>query len=417
MLEKVDYSILCADDDPVTRKMLKEMLEERGYRVKIVSNGSQILTEAKRSHYDLILLDYKMPVMDGLEAARRVRSHPNTFNIPIIFISAHHEEEDIMKCLQVGGNHFVRKPIEPAELLAKIAFTLKKHGETFESERGLPPGARLAGRYEILQMIDSGGFSKIYKAVDVTDSLKTVYALKVFDFPFTKRSNLQSLYTILREAYQLTKLDHPCIVKIHDFGQFGSVIFLVLEYIDGQPLDIFVKEKGALNEFNCAFIGFEMASVLEYMDSRNMTHRDIKPDNMMITQSGDVKLVDFGLAKQCREQTLSIKSDEFQGTAKYVSPECAAGQPADIRSDLYSLGISLYYIATGRTPFEGKDPRKILCQHAQAIPDSPKTLRPELSDAFCELVLKLLAKDPDDRPKAHDVRLALADILSHAHNG
>ena len=415
MPNTINHSILCADDDPVTRKVLLEILSDQGYRAKVVSNGSQVLSELKRTKFDLILLDYKMPVMDGVEAARRIRSNPNTFNIPIIFISAHYDEDEILRCLQTGGNHFIRKPIERAELLATIKYTIQRYEETFESEGGLPPGARLAGRYEIVQMIDSGGFSNIYKAIDVTDSQRTVYALKVFDSHLTKRNNKQNLYVILREAYQLTKLDHSCIVKIHDFGQVGSVIFFVLEYVDGQPLDIFVRDNGALNEVNSAFIGFEMASALEYLSERNMIHRDVKPDNMMITKKGDVKLVDFGLAKQSHEQTLSIKNDEFKGTAKYVSPECAAGQEADLRSDLYSLGISLYFISTGKTPFEGKDPRKILCQHVQAVPKSPKEHSPRLSDAFCDIVLRTLAKKPEDRPTIDELKSVLGDILSNSH--
>ncbi len=411
------YSILCADDDPEIQSIYKRLLEKRGYEVRGVSNGALVMSELKRHPVDLILMDARMPVMSGIEATEKIRTHPDTFNIPIIFVSGYTQEDDILKCLNMGGTDFVCKPFEPNELLAKIKFVLRKHSETFETdEYGLPVGARVAGRYEIRALIDSGGFSNVYLVRDITDPQRTPYALKVFNFPYTKRSNRQNLYTILREAYQLCKLDHPCIVKAHDFGQYGSIIYIVLEYIDGQAVDVLVNKKGALNEPNSAFIGFQVGSVLEYLDKRCMIHRDIKPDNIMITQEGDVKLVDFGLAKQAGEQTLSLKRDEFRGTAQYVSPEYVEGEEVDIMSDVYSLGTSLYFMSTGQTPFSGTDLTQILYQQVNEMPPAPKVVRPQLSLDFSDLVMHMLAKAPKDRPHPADIRMAMADILSQSHH-
>ncbi|RMD75998.1 MAG: response regulator [Lentisphaerae bacterium] len=404
MTEEKSHTILCADDDPDIQRIYRQFLQKRGYIVKTVSNGALVLSELKKSPVDLIIMDAKMPVMNGIEATVKIRSHPDFFHIPILFVSGYTNEEEIYQCLQMGGTDFICKPFEPNEMLAKIRFTIRKYHEAIECPyEGLPPGARLGGRYEVIRRIDRGGFSNIYLARDITSVGKNKVALKVFNFPYTKRTNRQNLYSIIRETYQLCKLDHPNIVKIYDFGQHGSVIYIVMEFIHGQPLDLLVGQNGPLAEANCAFVGIHVASILEYLEKRDMVHRDIKPDNIMITRDGDIKLVDFGLAKQCKEQTLSLKRDEFRGTAQYVSPEYINGQETTIASDIYSLGATLFFTLTGRPPFTATDTRQILYQQLHADPADPRTLVSGIDDAFAEHILWMLAKDPKARPSLGDI--------------
>ena len=412
---KEQYTIFCADDDEENLRFYRKLLERRGYRAECYRNGQELLEAVAQEIPDLILLEAKMPVLDGLAVAERLRRRPEMFHVPIIFVSAHTNEEDILYCLSTGGTDFICKPVNPSELVAKVTMAIRRYFEQIDNIGGLPVGTRVAGRYEIINLIDSGGFSNVYRAIDIASRKPDVYAIKVFNFPYTMHANRQLLFTILREVYQLCKLDHPCIVKVRDFGQYGGIIYIVLEYIDGRALDGLVAEKGKLCEANAAFVGFEVARVLGYLDGKDILHRDIKPDNIMITRDGDVKLVDFGLAKQRREQTLSIKKDEFQGSAHFVSPEYIEGKPTDIESDIYSLGTALYYVATGKKPFDGKDLTNILFRQVHEVPPTVRSVCPELSQEFSDLIDAMLAKRPEARPKIADVIHRFGVILGRQH--
>ncbi len=408
---KQRYTIVCADDDPEILRVYTRLLERRGHTVHTAMNGAEVLQVVEQQPADLIIMDAKMPVMDGMTACEQLRRRPDSLNVPIIFVSGYTNEEDILYCLAMGGTDFICKPFQPGELMAKVAYALRRYYETMDNDVGLPLGTRIAGRYEIIALLDTGGFSKVYRARDVTSNENALYALKVFDFPFAQHSNQQFLYTILREAYQLCKLDHPCIVKILDFGQFGSIIFIVLEYVHGKALDILVEQRGPFSELNSAFVGLEVTDALRYMDGKDILHRDIKPDNIMISYEGDVKLVDFGLAKQRSEQTLSVDRNEFQGTAQFVSPENIDGRDVDIESDIYSLGTSIYYLVTGVKPFDGPDLTNILHRQLNETPKPVREINPELTPEFSELIGAMLEKRPEDRPTIDEVHRGFAQVL------
>ncbi len=409
---KQRYQIICADDDPEILRVYRRLLERRGHVIRTCVNGAEALAAVEQQPADLIIMDAKMPVMDGMTTCEKLRHRPDSINVPIIFVSGYTNEEDILYCLAMGGTDFICKPFQPGELMAKVAVALRRYYETQDYEGGLPLGTRIANRYEIIAHIDSGGFSKVYRVRDVTATEEKLHALKVFSFPYAQHSNRQFLYTILREVYQLCKLDHPCIVKVLDFGQFGSIIYIVMEYVHGKPMDILVDRRGAFTEMNSAFVGFELARTLEYMDSKDILHRDIKPDNIMVTYEGDVKLVDFGLAKQRGEQTLSVKRDEFHGTAQFVSPEHIEGREIDIESDIYSLGTSLYFLSTGIKPFDGPDLTNILKRQLSEVPPPVKEINPELTQEFSNLLAAMMEKKPEDRPSIEEIRHRFGAIIA-----
>ncbi|MCJ8331304.1 MAG: protein kinase, partial [Lentisphaeria bacterium] len=412
---KESYSIVCADDDPEIQRIFQKMLERRGYTVRVCSDGAQVLREIKEEPADLIIMDYQMPVMDGRKACQILRKRPESFNIPIIFVSGYKTEEDVFECLDMGGTYYLSKPFQASELLAKVRHALKKYSEHIETGYDVEPGTRIAERYEIMSKIDSGGSSSVYKVFDVIQRENNIFACKLFEFPFSRRSDKEFLSHILREAYTLSKLDHDGIVKMHDFGQYGSYIYLIMEFVDGTALDYLVKENKTLKEANCAFVGFEIAEVLEYLSKKDMVHRDIKPDNIMITHDGDVKLVDFGLAKQLNEATISVNRDEFKGTAQFVAPEYIDGAEATIQSDVYSLGTTLYYVSTGVMPFDGANLTEILQKHLTHTPKPVNEINTELSQVYADLVNKMLSKSPEDRPTPAELIVLIGEIMSHTH--
>ncbi len=250
-------------------------------------------------------------------------------------------------------------------------------------------------RFEILEKIGEGSMGEVYKAHQI--SMDRVVAIKVLDPELAQDEVFAGRF--MQEARAIGKLNHPNVVQGIDFGQSGEHLFFVMEYVDGPSLYEILK-KEPLDEDEVLEIALQVARALEHGHNQGIVHRDIKPGNIMISVDGAAKVTDYGLAK--RDEGGSGKSTaagRVMGTPYYISPEQAQGaEDIDIRSDIYSLGATMYHAATGKPPFQGNNAADIMSKALKEPFPDPRQVKPELSAAFSKLVLKLTAKEKKKRP-------------------
>ncbi|HWE57047.1 MAG TPA: Stk1 family PASTA domain-containing Ser/Thr kinase [Acidimicrobiales bacterium] len=258
-------------------------------------------------------------------------------------------------------------------------------------------------RYEMVRHIARGGMAQVYLAKDLL--LDRPVALKVL---FPELSVDQSFVErFRREAKAAANLSHPNIVSVYDWGQGDSTYYIVMEYVDGPTLSSMLKQ-GPLQPERAAAIAASVAAALDFAHRRGVIHRDVKPGNVLIDDRAQVKVADFGIARAVGTSEDLTQTGSVMGTATYFSPEQAQGFPVDPRSDVYSLGVVLYEMATGRPPFTGDNPVSIAYKHVKEAPPRPTTLNQELPAPLEAIILKAMSKEPADRyQSAEDMRADL----------
>jgi hypothetical protein len=263
------------------------------------------------------------------------------------------------------------------------------------------------GRYKVTKKLGEGGKGIVFKAEDTR--LGRTVAIKVIK---GEGLDQESFARFEQEAKATAGLSHSNIVAIYDIGQEGESHYLILEFVDGPSLSGLIRSQpGARCDAATTLrIGSQLCQALGYAHSHGILHRDIKPENIIITSTGLPKLMDFGLARALGGPNLTQRG-VIVGTPSYLPPEQALGKRSDTRSDLYSLGCVLYEMVTGRHPFLGDDPVKIIFSHINDLPMMPRRLAPEIPEALEQVILKLLSKDPDQRyQSAGDLFQALESV-------
>lgn len=259
----------------------------------------------------------------------------------------------------------------------------------------------LAGRYELIEKIGEGGMAVVYKAKDRL--LNRYVAIKILRPEFTQDE--QFLESFKRESQAAAGLQHPNIVSIYDVGRTGNINFIVMELVDGRPLSDLIKEKGRLDYKTTIDIAKQMASALSIAHKHQIIHRDVKPHNIMITSDGVAKLTDFGIARAVSNATMVADTSKIIGSVHYFSPEQARGAYVDERSDIYSLGIVMFEMLTGRVPFDGETPVEVALKHINEDVPSPAKLVPGIPPALDKIVLKATDKYQTERYKSIDEML------------
>ncbi|GAA2480952.1 hypothetical protein GCM10010406_16500 [Streptomyces thermolineatus] len=254
----------------------------------------------------------------------------------------------------------------------------------------------LAGRYRLDRLLGRGGMGEVWRAMDVI--LDRPVAVKLLLDPGHGSGAAERFRT---EARTAARLNHPQVVSVYDFGCDGDRFYLVMELVTGRSLAEELAVGGPLSPRRAAAVGAQAAEGLAVAHERGVVHQDVKPENLLLTTDGTVKISDFGIARLTDGAAAARTGDEaLVGTTPYLAPERVLGEQAGPASDVYALGCVLYTLLTGRIPFRADNPAGMLYQHVNTEPVHPRTLRPALPEPFGTYVLDLMAKDPARRPTA-----------------
>ena len=253
-------------------------------------------------------------------------------------------------------------------------------------------GRVLDDRYDFVRKLGSGGMADVYLANDRL--LGRQVAVKVLSSRFAHDE--QFVERFRREASSAASLNHPNIVQIYDRGEAEGTYYIAMEYLEGRSLKEIIVEHAPLSPDFLTSISVQILEALRAAHSRDVIHRDIKPQNIIVDNDGRVKVTDFGIARAGSVSTMT-EAGSVLGTAHYLSPEQAQGQPVEAASDLYSLGVVMYEMATGKLPFDGDSPVSIAMQHVHAQPVPPRSIAPKIPENLEALILRSLGKLPTER--------------------
>jgi serine/threonine-protein kinase len=254
----------------------------------------------------------------------------------------------------------------------------------------LQTGTILGNRYEIIQLVGSGGMADVYKAK--CHRLNRMVAIKVLKEEFGKDADFVKRFHV--EAQAAAGLMHPNIVNIYDVGEEAGLHYIVMELAEGMTLQSYIHKKGRLTPEETVNISIQIAQGLEAAHKNNTIHRDIKPQNIIVTNEGRVKVTDFGIARASNANTITMATI---GSVHYFSPEQARGGYVDARSDIYSLGITMYEMATGHVPFDGENPVTVALKHLQEDMIPPRQIVPEIPQSLENIILRCSNKKPEFR--------------------
>ncbi|PYG87386.1 serine/threonine-protein kinase [Ruminiclostridium sufflavum DSM 19573] len=249
-------------------------------------------------------------------------------------------------------------------------------------------GQILGNRYLLLEKIGGGGMAVVYKSKDTL--LNRFVAIKVLRSEFSTDEEFVKRFNV--EAQSVASLSHPNVVSIYDVGFQGDVHYIVMEYVDGLTLKEYINKSGALDWQEAIKISIQICSAIEHAHKNNIVHRDIKPHNILMTKEGIAKVTDFGIARAVTSSTITMVGSTI-GSVHYFSPEQARGGFIDDKSDLYSLGIVMYEMVTGRVPFDGDSPVAVALKHIQETPAEPRKFLPSLPYGVNEIIIKAIQKE------------------------
>jgi len=430
-------NVLVVDDAAVNRMLLEAILSDAGYHVRVASGGVEAIALIDQSVPDIVLLDIRMPEMDGIEVCARLKSRPRLAAMPVIFISSEGDIEEKVRAFEAGGVDFVMKPFEPAEVLARVGTQVK----LFKAQRELElrnvelqrrneqlarandrtermfialstvlPGSTIDGTYRIDEKIGEGGFGAVFRGMHL--ELRRPVAIKVL-----RPGAAEELGRFRNEAVTACRVTHKNAVEVFDFGvSSDGIAYLVMELLSGRSLGSLLRSSRTLPVSRCAEIGGPVCDVLAAAHAAGIVHRDIKPDNVFLHMAdGDeiVKVVDFGIAKLLDVSAADIaeatRLGAVVGTPAYIAPERLLGRPYDERADIYSLGVLLYVMLTGELPF-GESSNAIGEMIRLHLSETPHPLRERnaaVPEQLAETVMLALDREPSRRPTVQQVAAAL----------
>ncbi len=388
------------DDDEAIANLVRLMVSNQ-CAARVFTSPQDAVASVLQDPPNLVITDYSMPEWSGQRVIREIRRHLDASRVPIMVLSAVGDEDQILRCFQEGANEYLMKPAQKGELRAKVSLLLNR---TRPVEAPSDPTVDLTGKhfagYDVEALVGQGGMGKVY-AARAPDGQRV--ALKVLAPDL--QHDTASLERFLREAQHLKSISHPNIARFVDMGQDHMRYYLCMELVSGTSLAQHLATQGPLTDGQTLHLAAQVTAALQALHNAGLTHRDIKPHNILRTPDGDMKLVDFGLVRGARDKAIT-RTNVIIGSAAYLPPEASAGGAVDIRGDIYALGVVLYEAATGRQPFTGEMDFDVIMAHRFDAPPPPWEVRQGLDPALGHLILTLLNKDPRARPQTPDALLS-----------
>lgn len=413
--------ILVVEDNEVNLQLCVDVLGHGGYEVLAARSGEEALEIFEKQMPDLVLLDVVMPGLSGLDVLEALRRRYNEHQLPVIMATAKDQSEDVVRAFRLGANDYVTKPLDFAVTLARIEAQLRgRRGRAAEGATDhLAPGSLLEGKYRIEELLGRGNFGAVYRATHL--KLKRPVAVKVLRT--SAGTDRISFARFEQEGVSLSRLDHPHAVSVLDFSSDeNGLVFLVMELLEGRTLDDELYEVGKMSAERCLEILRPLCEVLAAAHALGIIHRDIKPQNIFLhrRQGAEVvKMLDFGIAKLVGDaaiaQQLTLDGNSV-GTPAYMAPERFLSEPYDGRSDVYSLGVTLYEMLAGQPPFQHSDGNffRLIRMHVTEPPPPLENFAPGAGGEIDAVVRAALAKDPDDRPAPLELAARFAAALASA---
>ena len=436
--------ILVIDDDDVVLKLASLYLSRAGYSIEQCAGSMEALGLIAANPPDLILSDIYLPALDGYGLLSALRAQPATENLPVILMTARADHDGFRRSMKLGADDYLTKPLDRNELLDAVQARLKRAGKLNGSERlpasqaaaptatdaasaSSPAHARRAAEpstpaptpapstsaapskaddlsgvarltdYKLVRKIAEGGMSAIYLADQKSTKRRVVLKM----IPLTKGMPQDAIDRFVQEHKLLERLQHPNIVKIYAQGFNDNHLYIAMEYFEKGCLTEHLGQ--ALSEATSFSYAIQIAKGLEAAHQAGIVHRDLKPDNVMMRDDGSLALTDFGIAKDLNAQSTMTMHGQVFGTPSYVAPEQALGLPVGPAADIYSLGVMLFQMLTGRKPYTASDPQNILYQHINSpIPHLPEDLM-----QWQDVINFLMTKSPQTRPRDASAVLAV----------
>ena len=256
----------------------------------------------------------------------------------------------------------------------------------------------LNNRYQLQERLGAGGMAMVYRAHDLT--LERTVAIKILRKDFSNDSSFRQRFH--QEAKAAANLSHPNIVTVHDFGLYADQLFIIMEYVPGNDLKTLLKGRNRFNPAEALDLVIQACAGIGYAHRAGLVHCDIKPQNMLVTPDNRLKVVDFGIARLMATISPDEQSDVVWGSPQYFSPEQAAGMAPSPASDVYSLGVVLYEMLTGRLPFIASSAEELARLHRDTLPPSPRRFNPSIPIPLEQILLKVLSKEPSSRYRTAD---------------
>ena len=418
--------ILVIDDDEIARSMVSMYLTRAGYAVEEAVDGLEALEQVSSQPPALIVCDIQMPGLDGYGLLSALRTQSVTEAIPLIFLTGHADHQGFRKSMKLGADDYLTKPVDRQELLDAVASRLTRASAAASAgARGPGPAdaAKVIARtrtpapppagedqasgeevsnftrltdYKLVRKLAEGGMSSIYLADQ--KSAKRQVVLKMI--PLRKGIEQEVINRFVQEHAMLERLRHRNIVEIYTQGFNDDHLYIAMEYFQHGSLNDVMS--GALSEELCFRYAGQIARGLEAAHRAGIVHRDLKPDNIMVRKDMSLAVTDFGIAKDLNSATNMTVRGEVLGTPSYIAPEQALGQTVGPAADVYSLGVMMFQMLTGKKPYQANDPQNILYQHVHSpVPKLPDHLK-HLQD----LINFMMAKQPQQRPGVASAVLA-----------
>ncbi len=458
--ERAVGRILVVDDDPMNAALLTRYLERQGYEVGRAGNGLEALAVVAQGMPDLMLLDVFMPELDGFGVLERLKAEfADRAMMPVIVLSSSNEMDHIVRCIEMGAEDYLTRPLNQVLLRARIGASLEKKrlrdteverleelnrantelqrrnaelksknaeleiahrqaNRIFSALAEALPGTVLDAKFQLESKIGEGGFGVIFRGTQL--ALNRPVAVKIFR-PQGGNDSVEALERFRREGVSACRVNHPNAVAVLDSGvSHEGIAYMVMELLVGHSLADELKSRGRFSSERAVAIALPLCDALAAAHQEGVIHRDIKPDNVFLhlgPEGEAVKVVDFGIAKLVGAEFTGGETltgvGMLVGTGLYMSPERIVGLAYDGRTDVYSAGIVLYQMLTGRLPFDAGDEGNFVTlamKHLSQPVPPPRRFNPEIPEELEAVILRMLAKDPNDRPTAAELVVELDDI-------